>query len=345
MKGLSVKKGQAFLVENRENRYYFSGTDIAEGYLIVSDEPVYFTDMRYFVAAKEKLGASGVKCSPYFSDDDIVKELKRQGVKTLFIDYETTTVRRYEKIKTFCDEVKDGAAAILNAREVKTEEELACIVKACDVIEKAVADAFRAVKEGVTETEIREVIVNKIAEYGGEGESFDTIVAFGANSAVPHHETGDTRLTKNSAVLIDTGAKIKGYCSDITRTAFFGTPTEEFVKAYNAVLSANALAEEKIFSGISGVAADKIARDYLNEQGFGEYFTHSLGHGVGLLIHEKPYLSPKSTDVLTENKVFTIEPGVYLEGKFGIRIEDTCVMRGGKAKRLYGDDKALKIIG
>ena len=145
-------------------------------------------------------------------------------------------------------------------------------------------------------------------------------------------------------MLIDTGCTVNGYRSDITRTAFFGTPDEKFLRAYDAVLSANLKAEKEIYGGISGKDADKIARDLLTERGYGEYFTHSLGHGVGLEIHEFPYLSPRSEGVLKENSVFTVEPGVYFDGEFGIRIEDTCVMRDGKAVRLFSDGKTLRVI-
>ena len=151
-------------------------------------------------------------------------------------------------------------------------------------------------------------------------------------------------LQPDQPILIDTGCLCGGYCSDITRTAFFGTPDKEFTDAYDAVLSANIIAEEKIYADISGRAADKFARDLLTERGYGEYFTHSLGHGVGLEIHEFPHLSPAKDEILAENSVFTVEPGIYIDGKFGIRIEDTCVMRGGKAVRLFSDDKSLTVI-
>ena len=183
-----------------------------------------------------------------------------------------------------------------------------------------------------------------MAALGAEDTAFDTIVAFGKNSAVPHHETGEAALVKNQVVLIDTGAKVNGYCSDITRTAFFGEPDDEFLNVYDAVLNANLKAESEICAGITSKAADKIARDKLKSRGYGEYFTHSLGHGVGLEIHEKPYLSPRSDETLSENAVFTVEPGVYIEGKFGIRIEDTCLMSGGRAVRLFSDGKELTVI-
>lgn len=344
MRNFPLSKGDAFIVEDRIGRYYFTGIDIAEGCLIVSERPTYFADMRYFVALKEKLAGSGIDCKPLFSDDDIKNELAAQGISRAYIDFDTTTVKRYEKLKTFCKETSDGSEIFTDIRSVKSEEELSYLKKACDIIERAVADAFSYIKKGMTEREVREFIIKRSLELGAEGEAFDTIVAFGKNSAVPHHETGDTVLTENVAVLIDTGIKIKGYCSDITRTAFFGTPDDEFLRAYDAVLNANLLAEKNVCAGMSGIDADKIARDHLTEKGYGRYFTHSLGHGVGLLIHEKPYLSPKSKDYLADNKAFTVEPGVYFENKFGIRIEDTCVMKDGRAERLYKDDKSLIII-
>ena len=205
-------------------------------------------------------------------------------------------------------------------------------------------EAFSHLYEGMTERELKKFVEDRMSALGGEGAAFDTIVAFGKNAAVPHHETGDAQLIANQAVLIDTGAKVNGYCSDITRTAFFGEPDDEFLKAYNAVLDANVKAEEEIYVGLSGKAADKIVRDVLTARGYGEYFTHSLGHGVGLEIHESPYLSPKSDEILDNGTVFTVEPGVYIDGRFGIRIEDTCIMENGRAKRLFTDDKKPRII-
>ena len=143
---------------------------------------------------------------------------------------------------------------------------------------------------------------------------------------------------------MDTGALFNGYCSDLTRMAFFGTPDEEFKNAYDAVLTANLTAFDKIVGGMSGKDADAIAREVLKQRGYGDYFTHSLGHGVGLEIHERPNVSPRSRDNLEENAVFTVEPGVYLNGKFGIRIEDTATIKNGKAERLFTDSKELFVI-
>ena len=262
----------------------------------------------------------------------------------MYIDYDRTTVSECERYKTFGAEIKNCSEELMQLRMIKSEEELACVKKACEIIQEAYHNAIKLAKTGVTEKEIAGKIRSEIIRLGGEGESFETIVAFGANAAVPHHETGETKLTENTAILVDTGALFNGYCSDLTRMAFFGTPDEEFEKAYAAVLAANLAAFDKIVGGMSGKDADAVAREVLKERGYGEFFTHSLGHGVGLEIHERPVVSPKSRDYLEENAVFTIEPGVYLNGKFGIRIEDTAVIKNGKAERLFTDSKELFVI-
>ncbi len=341
----TVKSGQCFLIKDRLLRRYFSGVDIAEGFLIYGEPKIYFTDMRYYSAAKQKLARTEYTAAVLKDFNDVAKAVRENGIRTVYIDYKTTTIAEYEEYKKFFSEIEDCSEIIAACRAIKSQEELESIKAACAIAERAVEDAFGILHEGITERDLKQFIENRMAALGAEETSFDTIVAFGKNSAVPHHETGDDKLKTGSVVLIDTGCKINGYCSDITRTAFFGTPSAEFLSAYSAVLSANVKAEKEIYAGISGKAADKIARDELENRGYGEYFTHSLGHGVGLNIHENPYLSPKSDETLCENAVFTVEPGVYIEGKFGIRIEDTCVIKSGKAERLFTDDKSLKIIG
>lgn len=344
MKILPVKKGEAFLLEDRLNRRYVAETDVAEGFLIYGENPVYFTDMRYYPAAESKIIKAGCKAAVLRGEEDIKNALRLRGVKTLRVDFSRTTVSRYNEYLKWADEIKDCSALLSGMREIKTEKEREDIAAACKIAEIAVNKTFGFIKRGVTEREVKDFLEREMLNSGAEDVAFDTIVAFGENSAVPHHETGERKLKLNDAVLIDTGCKVNGYCSDITRTAFFGEPNAEFLNAYDAVLQANLLAEAEIFAGISGAQADAIARNALDKRGYGENFTHSLGHGVGLEIHETPYLSPKKDGVLKENSVFTVEPGVYFSGKFGIRIEDTCVMRGGKAERLFSDSKKPLII-
>jgi Xaa-Pro aminopeptidase len=182
---------------------------------------------------------------------------------------------------------------------------------------------------------------------GAEGTSFPTIVAFGAHAAVPHHQTGDTKLKFGDEILIDFGCKINGYCSDITRTFLFGDDgkKEEFKKAYAAVLKAHELVKERVTSGMLGKEADAIAREYLKSQGYGELFTHSLGHGIGLNVHEAPSVSMKGETPLENGMVFSDEPGVYLAGEYGIRIEDTVRLENGKVKSFMSKtDKNLIIL-
>ena len=182
---------------------------------------------------------------------------------------------------------------------------------------------------------------------GAEGTSFDTIVAFGANASVPHHETGDTRLRFGDEILIDFGCRKEGYCSDITRTFLFGDDQkhEKFKELYAHVLRAHELFKEKFHAGMTGKEGDAIAREYFKEHGLDKYFTHSLGHGIGLNIHEEPRLSPKSSTVFADGMVFSDEPGVYFAGEVGIRIEDTVALQGGTVRSfMHKTDKKLIII-
>lgn len=344
MKTIALKKGEAALITDRLTRKYLAGFDLAEGVLILGEKPAYFTDARYFYAAKDKIAPAGAEPILYTGTDVLKNYVEKNGIKTLYIDYDRTTVSECERYKTFGAEIKNCSEELMQLRMIKSEEELACVKKACEIIQEAYHNAIKLAKTGVTEKEIADKIRSEIIRLGGEGESFETIVAFGANAAVPHHETGETKLTENTAILVDTGALFNGYCSDLTRMAFFGTPDEEFKNAYDAVLTANLTAFDKIVGGMSGKDADAIAREVLKQRGYGDYFTHSLGHGVGLKIHERPNVSPRSRDNLEENAVFTVEPGVYLNGKFGIRIEDTATIKNGKAERLFTDSKELFVI-
>ena len=202
------------------------------------------------------------------------------------------------------------------------------------------------IKEGETESEIAARLEYYMKTLGAKKTSFDTIVAFGAHAAVPHHETGNTKLKFGDEILIDFGCVVDGYCSDITRTVLFGDDGkhEEFKKAYQAVLTAHELVKDKLVSGMTGKQADAIARGYLEEQGYGKYFTHSLGHGIGLRVHEFPTVSTRSETVLQDGMVFSDEPGVYVAGEYGIRIEDTVTLQGGKVKSFMSKTERKLLI-
>lgn len=344
MKNFPIENGAVCLLTDRLTRKYFCGVDVAEGYLFIGKTKIVFTDARYFFAAKSALEKVNIECRLYKEEKDLADYIKSVGAKTLYIDFEKSTAKEYFDYQKFGAVVKDCSLDIQKFKAVKKSEEIASIKKACAIVQKAYHTAIKTVKKGMTENDLKAEIERLMIEFGAESTSFDTIVAFGANSAVPHHETGDTPLTDNTVILVDVGCKVNGYCSDLTRTAFFGTPDKKFSERYQAVLKANLLAEEKIVDGISAKDADGFARDYLKEKGLSEFFTHSLGHGVGQEIHEYPRISPKSDAVLTNGMVFTVEPGVYFDGEFGVRIEDTVILENGKVERLFTDDKELLIL-
>lgn len=342
MKRLSLEKNAAVLVTDEAERLYFTGFHSTFGRLIVADSPVFFTDARYYAAAKAQIEGAEVVLS---SDLSAVKEaLSQRGIRSLGLDYQVTTVAEYRAVEALGIPLFDASPLLNRAMAVKTEEEIGLIAASCKITQESLYAALPVIKEGVSEREVAAEIEFNMKMRGASKVSFDPIVAFGENAAVPHHETGDRRLKKNECVLMDIGCIYRGYCSDMTRTVFYGEPTEDFSRAYDAVLASARRAEEGIAAGMTGIRADAFARDYLKEQGLDAYFTHSLGHGVGVNIHEYPYLAPKRDNVLEDNMVFSIEPGVYFDGAFGIRIEDTVCLSSGKVRRLFTDDKKLMIL-
>jgi len=343
MKNFYFDKKEAGVIIDPLTRKYLTGVDIKEGVLIALKDYTCFTDARYFSVAKPVLEKAGIKPILYKTFSDITDYLKGCGVQKVYLDYERTTVSEYERYKK--DFLVDDCSEKLSAlRAVKSQSEIENIRKACEIAQKAYYNSINSIKKGMTERELKDILEQNMLSLGATGTSFDTIVAFGANGAVPHHETGDTVLCDNMGILVDMGCVVNGYCSDITRTAFFGKPSDEFVKCYNAVKNANEKAIEKITHKTTAVEADGLARKELESQGLAQYFTHSLGHGVGLEIHESPTLSQRSKQLLKNDMVFTIEPGVYIDGVLGIRIEDTVILSNGKVERLYTDSKELLII-
>ncbi len=344
MKKLPLKDRQAYLITDKLTQEYLSGIKLNDGVLIYCGHTAYFIDARYFSAVKSRIEEKGLTPKLYLGLDSIKQFLEENKIIKLYLDFDKTTLSEFNEYKVLGVKLLDGSSALKRARSIKDEFELENVKKACKIAQTAMQNIQNRLTKGVTENEIKNLLEKDMLSCGADDVSFDTIVAFGKNSAVPHHETGDSVLEENSVVLIDMGCKVKGYCSDITRTFFYGEPTERFINCYNAVLKANLTAIDNIKDGDLTNVCDGYARSSLKEDRLAEYFTHSLGHGVGLEIHEFPTLSPKKSDKLENGMVFTIEPGVYFDGEFGIRIEDTVVLENGKVKRLFSDDKKLKKI-
>lgn len=318
----------------------------AENGCVIVDETgsTLYTDKRYIEAA-EKLFAGTDVTPTMYNRDEVLKRLA--AYKDVGISFDQTAHIEYLALEKAGINLVNADEAFSTAMMVKNEWELDNIAKACEIAEDALNLLLPEIKEGMTETEVAALLEYNMRKLGAEGLSFPTIVAFGAHAAVPHHETGLTKLKFGDEILIDFGCKVNGYCSDITRTFLFGDDGkhEDFKKAYASVLKAHNLAQEKITAGMTGKEADAIARDSLRADGYGDLFTHSLGHGIGLNVHEKPGVSPRGEIVLADGMVFSDEPGVYEAGQYGIRIEDTVTLKNGKVVSFMSKtDKNLIII-
>ena len=336
-----LNENNLYLLTNEKQRLYLTGFFATDGYVVGSEGKKFlFVDPRYFYAAQKALKNSDVTVVKGFKNEAF-EFLKSTGKKDLYIDYTKTSISEAEEYGELGFSLKDCSKDMVASMKIKSDEELKNIKKACAIAEASLKCVLPLIKEGISELELAAALEAEFKKHGASNPSFETIVAFGKNAAVPHHETGSTRLKNNECVLIDFGCLYKGYCSDMTRTFFYGKPDKQFKKAYEAVLEAHLAAEKGIYAGIECVAADKIARDILEERGYGKYFTHSLGHGIGVNIHEPPALSPKGKGTLENKMVFSIEPGVYLDGKFGIRIENTVTLRGGKVVPFMKTTKKL----
>ena len=335
---------EKLIVTAPDLRFYLTGFESSDGCVIVDSEgTTFYTDARYLEAASAALSGSGiaVKQPPEASYLSLAS-----GSKKVAAALSRMTAQEYISLSSKVGEISDCTSAFDAAMGIKDEDELSRIKKSCEIADKAFLDTLGAFKEGMTENEAAAELEYRMRKFGASGTSFDTIMAFGEGSSVPHHETGNRKLKFGDIILVDFGCKWGGYCSDCTRTFLFGDDKkhEEFKKAYAHVLNAHMAAKEQITEGMTGKAADESARAVLRQAGLDKHFTHSLGHGIGINIHEFPRLSPRSTDILKNGMVFSDEPGVYFEGDFGIRIEDSVTLVGGKVVSLTNTDKKLLIL-
>lgn len=334
----------ALFLETDFLRRYVTGFYSTDGYVIIDGASCKFVaDLRYFEAAEKALRGSGIEVI----EGSYPKALELlEGYRTLGVPYPFTDYSRADALKKAGHELTDSMPAFRRAMLYKSEAELAHIQKACEIAEDGFLLLLPELKEGMTESEVAALLEYNMRRLGASGTSFETIVAFGANGSVPHHETGRTALRYGDPVLIDFGCKVEGYCSDITRTFLFGDDKrhEEFKRAFAEVYKAHELVKEKTVAGMTGREADAIARNSLKEAGLDKYFTHSLGHGIGLQIHEYPVLSPRGEERLENGMVFSDEPGVYLAGQFGIRIEDSVRMENGRVKSFMSKTERNLVI-
>lgn len=337
-----INEKELYLITDEKQRLYYTGYQSTDGYLVLGRGFSFFViDSRYYHAANKLLSKKGVKVILGSGYDALKTIIQQSGATTLGIDYTKTSLNDYRSFEGMGCSLKDISAEVSRAMMVKTPSDAKKIQKACRIAEKALKMTLPCIKEGVREREVAAVLEYNMKMLGASSTSFDTIVAFGKNSAIPHHVTGEAILKRNMPVLIDFGCVYQGYCSDMTRTFYYGTPDKEFISAYNAVYDAHMAAFNQITDGTDAAAADGFARDLLKERGLDKYFTHSLGHGIGVYIHEAPGLSPRGTVDLKNGMVFSIEPGVYFNDKFGIRIEDSVILDDGKVRSFMTATKKL----
>lgn len=279
--------------------------------------------------------------------DEIHQRIKSMWNNGLVIAIEDSmNLSRYLKLKealTSC-ELTVASELIDKPRTVKDKNELELLARAEQIGDEAFTHILDIIKPGMTEKEIALELEFFMKKQGASKLSFDTIVASGPNSSMPHAQVTDRAIENGDFVTMDFGCVYKGYCSDMTRTIAVGTPTDEMKKVYQIVFEANLRAMEGIRAGVKCSDIDALARGYIAEQGYGDYFGHGLGHSVGLYIHEEPRFSPKCDVIIKENMVITDEPGIYIPGRFGVRIEDLVVVKKDGYERLSNSPKELVII-
>jgi len=332
----------ALLISTPENRCYLSGFTGSAGYLLINGEQLMlFTDSRYTQQARDQAPDFKVVQAPR-GWDWLIEALKSTGVQRLGFEGENLTVASYNRlVDTLKGENSLGGASLVatsglveELRTVKDAEEIALLQKAISASDAAMDTVCPTLLEGMTEREVAWRMETAMREFGADGASFNTIVASGPNGAMPHHRPTERAIRKGEPIVIDMGARVGGYCSDITRTVVLGEPDGTFNEIYDIVLGAQLTAISIARAGMTGAECDSLSRFVIEEAGYGDNFGHGLGHGVGLAVHENPRVGPGSTDRLDLNMVFTVEPGIYLTGWGGVRIEDIVILEKEGARPL-----------
>jgi len=348
---LAEEEIEAIFISQPENRYYLSGFDGSAGFLLItSQETILATDFRYLEQAKGQ--APDYEIFPISGDlvDWFPRLVAELNLRRLGFEARHITFAMYRQLTDILNKAQsqlkliptDGLVESLRA--IKEPEEIELITKAVAISDNAMEYVNDIIHIGMSEKEVAWQIEKFMRENGSQTIPFDIIVASGPNSALPHAKPSSRAIHSGEPVIIDIGASVGGYSSDLSRTICLGAPDDTFNKVYDTVLGAQLAALAIISEGMTGGQIDNVARTVIQEAGYGEAFGHSLGHGVGLAPHEPPRLCPNSLENLVDGTVFTVEPGIYLSGWGGVRIEDVVVMESGKARviskaRKVGNDK------
>lgn len=336
----------ALLVTARPNVRYLTGFTGSNGQLVLgAGEDVFLTDPRYEEqAAREVPDARHVTYAGAGATAAIAEALRSLGVARVGFEAEHVTVAGLSRLREAMApiEAAETAGVVESLRRTKDPAEVDALRRACATGDAAFGALLGALREGMTEREAAAALEEAMRREGSEGPSFDTIVAFGESAAEPHHRAGDRALRPGDIVKLDFGAIRDGYHSDMTRTVAFGRPPEDLARVHELVRGAQAAGVEAVRAGASCGDVDAAARGPLNEAGFD--FGHGTGHGVGLEVHEAPSVRKRAADILAPGMAITVEPGVYLPGVGGVRIEDLVVVRGDGAEVLTRSPRELIIV-
>jgi Xaa-Pro aminopeptidase len=336
------------LLTSRYSRYYAAEFDIAEGVAIVTAKGCrYFTDSRYIESAEN--GIQGFEVLVIDSNNSYKKRLNEAiadfGVKVLGFEEEYLTVAELRNYEENLDaKLVAKNAAIHNFRGVKEPWELDIMRKAQSITDKAFSEVLGRVKVGMTEKELQAELTYCLLKNGADGMAFDPIVVSGPNTSMPHGVAGDRVIQEGDFITLDFGAQYKGYCSDMTRTFAVGYATDEMKTVYETVLKAQLAGIAASKAGVIGKDVDGVARKVIEEAGYGPYFGHGYGHSLGMEIHESPSPSPRGERVMEENMIASAEPGIYLPGKFGVRIEDVVIFKENGCENITNSPKNLIIV-
>ncbi|OLO42854.1 Xaa-Pro dipeptidase [Alkalihalophilus pseudofirmus] len=335
------------LIASTYNRRYMTSFTGTAGVALVSEkEAKFITDFRYVEQAKAQ--ATGFEVvqhtGPIF--EEVAKQASNMGIGRLGFESDHTTYQTFEIYqKQIQGELVPVSGVIEKLRLLKDENEIQIITAAAEIADAAFDHITKYIRPGITELDVANELEFFMRKQGAASSSFDIIVASGLRSALPHGVASEKVIAKGELVTLDFGAYYKGYCSDITRTLAVGQINDELRKIYDTVLEAQKRGMEGIKPGLTGKQADALTRDYITEQGYGDYFGHSTGHGLGMEVHEGPALSMKSDTVLEPGMIVTVEPGIYISGVGGTRIEDDTLITENGNRSFTKSTKELLIVG
>ncbi|QMT18825.1 aminopeptidase P family protein [Planococcus maritimus] len=336
----------SLLVTNPYNLRFITGFTGTAGLALITPNDAWFiTDFRYTEQAGEQVKEFKVVQAQKGLLDEVARIVQEATVERLAFEQDYMTFATYSQYQEKLTATLEPVSGLIEQlRMVKAPEEIDVLKAAAKIADDAFEHICTYIKPGMTELQVSNELEFFMREQGATSSSFDIIVASGLRSALPHGVASDKKIEQGDLITLDFGALYQGYVSDITRTVAVGEPSDKLKEIYKIVLDSQVLALEKIKPGMTGIEADAIARDYIKSKGYGEAFGHSTGHGIGLEVHEGPGLSFRSETVLEPGMAVTVEPGIYLPGIGGVRIEDDILITETGNERLTHSSKELRIL-